>query len=341
MKRSAFTLVELLVVIAIIGVLVALLLPAVQQAREAARRMSCSNNLKQLGLACHNYNDTFKVFPNASIDQECGITRGNYQSAPFPGGGTSQWSWGATLLPFMEMSGLYETLQPGKNRLADLLDDNTALPLMQQRYSQFRCPSDTAPDTNENRTLMSRSGKEVATSVSNYIAGNCSFDYSLFRGDVASNVDWPNGVFNWGLYANGAMPSHGANRAAAMTDGLSNSAFISERTWTMNHPASSSTAIPTNSAVLFGNNVSTGGYGLRGQLPAVIFGASFGINDPIYGKSGGVSSNHPGGVMMALCDGSIRFIPETIELTTGDLNFTNSAYEQLVGVNDGQVLGDF
>ncbi|MEW4565965.1 DUF1559 domain-containing protein [Bremerella sp. JC770] len=341
MKRTAFTLVELLVVIAIIGVLVALLLPAVQQAREAARRMSCSNNLKQLGLACHNYNDTYGVFPNASIDQECGITRANYQSAPFPGSGTSQWSWGATLLPFMEMSGLYETLQPGQNRLADLLDDPTALAIMQQHYSQFRCPSDIAPDTNENRTLSSRSGEEVATSVSNYVAANCSFDYSLFRGDVATNVDWPNGVFNWGLYANGAMPSHGANRTAEMTDGLSNSALISERTWTIRHPASSATLIPTNAGVLFGNNVSTGGYGLRNQLPAVIFGASYGINDPIYGQYGGVSSQHPGGVMMALCDGSVRFVPETIELTTGDLDFTNSAFEQLVGVNDGQVLKEF
>ncbi|RCS48333.1 DUF1559 domain-containing protein [Bremerella cremea] len=340
-KRTGFTLVELLVVIAIIGVLVALLLPAVQQAREAARRMSCSNNMKQLGLAVHNYHDTYGVFPNASIDQECGITRGNYQSAPFPGGGTSQWSWGTTLLPFIEMGNVYDSLQPGRKRLADQLDDPTALTVMQQRYAQFRCPSDTAPDTNVNRTLKSRSGKETETSVSNYIAANCSFDSSLFRGDVATNVDWPNGVFNYGLYANGAMPSHGANRTAEITDGLSNSALLSERNWTISHPASSATLIPTNAGTLFGNNVSSSSYGLRNEMTQVVFGASYGVNDPIYGQYGGVSSNHPGGVMMTLCDGSVRFIPETIDLTTGDLNFVNSTYEQLVAVNDGQVMRDF
>ncbi|HZN33989.1 MAG TPA: DUF1559 domain-containing protein, partial [Pirellulaceae bacterium] len=92
--RRAFTLVELLVVIAIIGVLVALLLPAVQAAREAARRMSCGNNLKQLALGIHNYHDVHLVFP--------------YEMYANPG-----WAWGAFILPFIEQQNLHQQLNPG------------------------------------------------------------------------------------------------------------------------------------------------------------------------------------------------------------------------------------
>ncbi len=91
-SRSAFTLVELLVVIAIIGVLVALLLPAVQAAREAARRSQCQNNLKQMGLALQMYHDTYEVFPSAS------------------GGGGTGWSWSARILPYFEQSNVRDLI---------------------------------------------------------------------------------------------------------------------------------------------------------------------------------------------------------------------------------------
>ena len=93
-----FTLVELLVVIAIIGILVALLLPAVQAAREAARRMSCNNNLKQLALSAHNYHDTYKVFPSSANHRD---------PAPRPSNG---FSWIAKVLPFLEQGPLHDTL---------------------------------------------------------------------------------------------------------------------------------------------------------------------------------------------------------------------------------------
>src|SRR5210317_1060550 len=93
-RRKAFTLVELLVVIAIIGILVALLLPAVQAAREAARRMSCSNNLKQLSLACQNYHDSYKCFPPGFIWV--------YGSSETEQTRDGNWSWTALALPFME-----------------------------------------------------------------------------------------------------------------------------------------------------------------------------------------------------------------------------------------------
>src|SRR5687767_3747517 len=152
-ERQAFTLVELLVVIAIIGVLVGLLLPAVQAAREAARRMQCSNNAKQLGLAFQTYHAATKCFP---------INYAKRGQAPFPNTGpgiaNSGRSWMQMILPYIEQSNLYNTidftvgLQPkssapttpvGRNRIAA----QTVVPT-------FLCPSD---DSHENGVLPSRS----------------------------------------------------------------------------------------------------------------------------------------------------------------------------------------
>ena len=97
--RRAFTLVELLVVIAIIGILVALLLPAIQAAREAARRTQCSNNIKQIGIALQNFHDTYKKFPPAAGDDD-----------------TNEWGWGTYLLSFMEQGVLYDQLSADSGR---------------------------------------------------------------------------------------------------------------------------------------------------------------------------------------------------------------------------------
>src|SRR5437867_8342493 len=102
--RPAFTLIELLVVIAIIAVLIGLLLPAVQKVREAAARMQCSNNLKQISLACHTYHDAFNYFPINRV--------GNYdQPTAFGGWGPSSkdWSWLSALLPYIEQNNIYTT----------------------------------------------------------------------------------------------------------------------------------------------------------------------------------------------------------------------------------------
>ena len=151
--RPAFTLVELLVVIAIIGILVGLLLPAVQAAREAARRMQCSNNLKQLGLAFHNYESATKSFPiNYATRGKLGFPNNG------PGIANSGRSWLQMVLPYIEQTPLYNNidftvgLQPkssapttpvGRNRLAAA----TVIPT-------FLCPSD---DSNEGGILPSRS----------------------------------------------------------------------------------------------------------------------------------------------------------------------------------------
>src|SRR5687767_8674035 len=103
LRCPAFTLVELLVVIAIIGVLVALLLPAVQAARESARRMSCASNLRQLGLAMQNYHDTSQAFP-------IGITNPNGSVTTVV---NNHWTWPSRILPYIEQSGLYQQLSVG------------------------------------------------------------------------------------------------------------------------------------------------------------------------------------------------------------------------------------
>ncbi len=128
-RHAGFTLVELLVVIAIIGVLIALLLPAVQQAREAARRMHCTNNLKQLALACHNYHDTYGSFPSGWIDV----------------GGNNLHAWGTMLLPFIEQNNVYENMVPdfGTARSATTSDKAGA------SIEAFHCPSSILPDFND------------------------------------------------------------------------------------------------------------------------------------------------------------------------------------------------
>src|SRR5262245_17730508 len=134
-RASAFTLVELLVVIAIIGVLVALLLPAVQAARESARRMSCSNKLKQLTLAVHSYHDSALVFPPQGLPTH---------------GTANAWGWGPMIFPYIELKAMYDSLEvnskmPPNTNLGTMPPPQTVFSggmLLQQKVVSFICPSD-------------------------------------------------------------------------------------------------------------------------------------------------------------------------------------------------------
>ncbi len=196
--RHAFTLVELLVVIAIIGVLIALLLPAVQAAREAARRAQCANNLKQLGLAMHNYHDTMKCFPPGFmvLDHEGTITGG--------------WAWGVFLMPFIEQSPLQGTLSPTMYTLSEVVSDPALLPMLQMKLEVFRCPSSPIEDLRE----YLGGGEMVATA--NY---TCCRGFFSIKG--AAHLTTQN---------DGICYGQSGTRIADVTDGTSNTIALGERT---------------------------------------------------------------------------------------------------------------
>lgn len=209
--RAGFTLIELLVVIAIIAILIALLLPAVQQAREAARRSSCKNNLKQIGLALHNYHDTYNMFP-------MGGYRGNTNE--------ESWGWGAYLLPQLEQQTLFDQIQVNNLRLTQVMADPNLRTFTATPLTVFICPSDTGRNgIMDGPRLNSSSGRHfnglsgVGTGFrvgkSNYI-GVCGYgDVSRFDGQTRR----PDGI----LYLNSSI------RFRDITDGTSNTFAVGER----------------------------------------------------------------------------------------------------------------
>jgi prepilin-type N-terminal cleavage/methylation domain-containing protein/prepilin-type processing-associated H-X9-DG protein len=195
-----FTLIELLVVIAIIAILIGLLLPAVQKVREAAARMKCSNNLKQLIIGMHNYAGVYGYYPPA-IKNDAKNT-----GDIFPG-----WGWGTLILPYVEQDNLYRQLNPDVNPFGPQtnLATITATPLTQTRLSVFRCPSDPAPDQNPFR--LEDAARQLG--LSNYRAV-CGTDSSGF---FYANED-----------RNGVMWQNSKVTFTAITDGTSNTVVIGE-----------------------------------------------------------------------------------------------------------------
>lgn len=184
-SRKGFTLIELLVVIAIIAILIALLLPAVQQAREAARRSTCKNNLKQLGLAFQNYHDTHRTFPPCYVDQ--------LTSSAHTG---NNLGWGAFLLPFMDQAPLYQKISGSGamdvfwDTITDMTDNNTGYARV--IIPAFNCPSDPSGGINEKISDYGKSNYKAVRSVLSYYAGGYPFhpDKRMLRDftDGASNT---------------------------------------------------------------------------------------------------------------------------------------------------------
>ena len=314
--RAAFTLIELLVVIAIIGILIALLLPAVQMAREAARRMQCSNKLKQIALALHNYESAYKSFPPGTLDY--GVPQ------------SQEWGWAVFLLPFLEQEALQSQLAPNQRRFVELLNDPAARQLCQRPLAVFRCPSDRTAQllvgTDQPRDLdgVAPVGPNFFGATSNYIG---------VTGFWAIGVDPANGV----LGANSEVKFHD------IVDGTSNTFAVGERDFYC-------------AAGLWAGARDARGHGPRGAdyvLGRVSYkmNAVKNVGNPSCCQA--FSSPHPGGAHFAMCDGAVRFINENIRFhNAGITDFATpvkirtiahnlGTYQRLGILDDDQPLGEF
>ena len=314
-KRLAFTLVELLVVIAIIGILVGLLLPAVQAAREAARRMQCSNNLKQIGLAFHNYESTFKSFPAAY-----------YVHNPIPPGGTYNVQSGILgLLPFLEQTPLYSrydyrftpsTTYNGAIGAANVAVIATPLPM-------FVCPSSPGDAVSRVYTCAIPAGALLPGMPATTWTAAPS-DYAVTTGVRATfgNIAYNN---NQGGQRNGALVAStfqgsASNKLANITDGTSNTFVMGERTGGNKiYSGTKEIAVP---AILGATNGGGWGDPLLGEnwLAGAVRGATAypipeggcAINCTNF-RGQGFHGFHPGGGQFLMADGSVQFNAESVD----------------------------
>jgi len=339
--HRAFTLIELLVVIAIIGVLVALLLPAVQQTRESARRASCTNNLKQIGIGLHNYNDVFKNFPPGVM---CGGSNPAGSTLVPDMGKHGGWAWGSFILPFCEEQALADELQIGASHV---WNDNVAEG--RTRVSFYLCPSDAAPEINGQRSRWVGAGTSAGTS--NYVgnAGTKTIRNTLFvsnshcaHDDSPENKAAAEGYYTGALFPRAPLEPH------KITDGLTNTLLVGERDYESsdhgNHEASiwigshgagwHTEPFQYNFVTIFDEanaNLQINDYdpsqpnNTPDCWPVGNCGNPYGVTD-----ADSWSSQHQGGAQFVLCDGSVRFLAETI---------SDGTFADLCNRADGDSLG--
>ncbi len=303
-RFTGFTLVELLVVIAVIGVLVGLLLPAVQAAREAARRMQCGNNMKQIGLAMHNYHDTHQRFPYGSF---------NLREA-WPASGTN---WRALILQFVELGNVHDQLSftdnpavhfmaggaAGANRLAG----NEVL--MNLVVPTYRCPSSVIDElggpNNVDAMNVSYVGVQGAARPVPGLAPN--------RGTQDCGHGWS--------CNNGLLVANEAFRMNAATDGLSNTLIVAEQSalvagqnrtanyyggwFGTRHPRP--VGHPSGCGDLWQAGTSCIRFSINSQI------VQTGATDTSWRNNTHWNSYHPGGINVTVADGAVRFIPESID----------------------------
>ncbi|MEK6261395.1 MAG: DUF1559 domain-containing protein [Planctomycetota bacterium] len=341
-----FTLIELLVVIAIIAVLIALLLPAVQQARESARRTQCKNNLKQIGLALHNYESTFTRLPPGNFAGNLpGPTAGSMICAD------DGLAWTFAILPYMEQSAIYNkidnylnttniggsacgTTYPGSARIGVMVQHftlyNKIIPDGDKAISAYRCPSSILPAQVPDSWVVPglRAGHPSVPPQSLAMVGYGTMDY---KGNGGGDLDGS------GMLSKN-FESEGGRKFRDISDGLSFTAFAGESAYVTTNlsftAAATGTATRTEDWPTWLGSVNTD-ESIRYE------GES--SEDPINGfvnpqrmasarSDDCAFSFHTGGAQFLLGDGSVRFLNENMNITL---------YSWIHSINDGEVIGDF
>lgn len=294
--RGAFTLVEMLVVIAIIGILVALLLPAVQAAREASRRASCSNNLKQLAMAVHHSETAFQKFPvNRYGDYDDWVTYGG----PFED--SRSWSWISAILPYIEQQKLYE--QAGIPNRPLNQSTGTGSPLR-----ALHCPSDRIAQIRVFHE-QSRYMRGIDAGLTNYkgVQG-ANFCWGHWANPTAGKFDCEPWFHGDGFFY--PMDWQHPKDSSDIKDGMSNTFMIGEDTW---HDRRASCSDPCYGlGYAWAHAVEANAIGAMPPNAKSPDGIPYADND--WTGHNGFHSKHPGGVMFALGDGSVRLVRENVAL---------------------------
>ncbi len=352
-SRPGFTLIELLVVIAIIALLIALLLPAVNQAREAARRTQCRNNLKQLGLALHNYLDNYSTFPAGyySFGTSDGVAPpwANLDATTWDG--APGWGWGISILPYLDQVNITNSIQFDRP-----IWDPAHTQVIKSKLPVFLCPS--VSGSHEKFELVDQlgaplliSGSPLELGRSHYLAnhgqescwGECG---SAVTGTVFTNIYTAttatvavNG--NSGRVADGPFYRNSAVRVDRVTDGLSNTIFLgehssklSDKTWVgvvpgaFVHPRFNTpeNVVEAAATLVLGHGGPSGG-----ELDITGNPIIHPINFPALHVCE-MYSEHAGGGHVMLGDGSVRFVSEYIHLFT---------WSELSSMNESEMIGEY
>ncbi len=336
-RKRGFTIVEFLVVVAIIGALLALLLPAVQQAREAARRTQCKNNLKQLGLAIYNYMDVFQTFPPGFVVGTNGVYHG--------------WSWSIVILPYLDCSPYYNQINFGSG-----LQNEFDRPQMNPKIYTFLCPSDPRFSRIEHAHVVSTGVQEGVVVPGTMDAAN-TFSRSHYFGNAGYlpadlggiETSMSGGSPDAEKFSNqGSLGQTGNSFSLArrycdqqnfrgmfgqnssvtikdIEDGAANVILIGER-----YSPRVASLGSVGHGTWLGVPDCTTAAGLVMALADTSLGLNFGART--WTQTTGFGSRHSGGAHLLLCDGSVRFVAQTIDIST---------YRNLSTIDDGRELSEF